>query len=105
MGAPEQFGSSLAEQVADVGRYCKGADQAARDLFAQQSRRSLERVYGAETDKQIAKVDAFLDAIEPKAPGLAEFLDENSFVLADAMVIQYLIQLAEAHTARMLATK
>lgn len=105
MGAPSELGSSFVEHVGNVAKRYAGKDEFTLSQLSTKSRQTLERTYGADTDKQIAKVDDFLEAVEKDAPGLAEFLDQNSFLLRDSMVIQYLIQLADARAHRKSAGK
>jgi len=98
--APAEIGASLAGHVSDLARKYSGASDPDRARHAQDSRATLERIYGAELEQKLDLAADFLNGIGAKHPEFVGFLESNQYIAADSMVLAQVIRLAEAAHAR-----
>lgn len=99
-GFDARMGTSLASHVDELSRKAEGWDDAAFARHEDESDRVLLSIYGDALEAKLHATREFIDAVDKERPGLRQFLDDNDYLFADAMFVNFLIQAAEQRAAR-----
>lgn len=82
-----EHGSALAVEVDRVARKIEHFTPAQHELFARSERLVLEKVWGADTQKNLSIAKAFVREVAEKHPQIIDFLDQTGLGNSSGVII------------------
>ncbi|HRB14915.1 MAG TPA: hypothetical protein PK224_03915 [Nitrospira sp.] len=83
----KEHGSALAVEVDRVARKIEHFTPAEHELFARSERLVLEKVWGADTQKNLSIAKAFVREVAEKHPQIIDFLDQTGLGNSSGVII------------------
>lgn len=94
-GFDEDTGSHLAEHVDKLARTASEWTEEDYTAHIERGRAALRKAWGAEFDANVELMDRLLDEVEATRPGLAKFLADTPWLLADPIVAGTILNQAQ----------